>query len=96
MKPSTTISALAGTSRSLVSHFTSSTGRPRMAPIISYSHTPLGKGLPAQKGNTSCQPCTTATGIGRIASRCCEKCPPQCWVGISSLPILSGPSSWPR
>ena len=32
-----------------LSHFTGSTGTPRIAPITSYSHTPLGTGEPAQK-----------------------------------------------
>src|ERR1700757_5148068 len=39
-----TISAVAGTSRSTVSHFTRSTGSPRIAPITSYSQMPGGTG----------------------------------------------------
>ena len=47
----------------MVSHLTSSTGSPRIAPITSYSHMPLGTGEPAQKPSDGSQPIATAIGI---------------------------------
>src|SRR5438552_15534096 len=82
--PSMTISAVAGTSRSTVSHFTSSAGSPRYAPITSHSQTPVGSGEPARNGMIGSQPITHATGIGSPRAAYLRKCWPQCWPPLMS------------
>ena len=54
-------SALAGTSRSTVSHFTISTGLPRRNPAIMNSSTSGGAGTIAEKVNAGSVPIATAT-----------------------------------
>jgi hypothetical protein len=66
--PSRTISAAAGTWRSLVSHFTTSIGAPRIAPAMSSSDTGSRVGDAAMKVRAGSWPMTTATGIGSLRS----------------------------
>ena len=58
-----TKSALAGTSRSLVSHFTSSTAFLRKYPANRNSSKPSGNGAVAAKGNMGSPPRKMATGM---------------------------------
>ena len=75
ISPSTTISASAGTSQSMVTHLATRTGAPASAPATAISSMSSASFCGPVNTTTGAAPTTMAQGIGVFSRRCLS----QCW-----------------